>query len=289
MYEKLANTIKSYLPRNVRQWLHIHQRQLDQESRFRNNLLQSDSFIVGHPKSGNTWTAYMFAIVLNRDCEHQINLSNIGSYIPTIHNADYKIERYKSLPAPRLFRNEAPLFPELYPRTIYLIRDPRSVLLSYYYHCVHDTGRKDWPIDSFIEEMLEHGCIRELEPYLVRWDIQVTNWLSRAKSQPVMIMKYEDLKSNQHDTLARGLEFLGIPHTPDLIDLAVRRTGFTEMRGEEKTYGAESYTGEKGSKGYFVRKGSIDSWKEEMPPGTIRKIEKVFGPVMQQIGYAPLG
>ena len=57
------------------------------------------------------------------------------------------------------------------------------------------------------------------------------------------------------------------------------------MRGEESVHGAESYAGEKGAKGFFVRKGQIDSWKEEMPGSVISRIEQAFGPGMKQFGY----
>ena len=276
------------LPRFMQAWIKNRHRE-KQEGRnkelFENNLRKTDVFLVGHPKSGNTWMAYMLAMLANNDYKQRVNVSNVGEFIPTIHDADYRIAEYSDLSDPRIFRNEGPKYPELYPKTIYILRDPRSVLLSYYHHCVHDTGRTDWKITDFVDEMITQGCIRSLEPFLVRWDRQVETWLERAQSQPVIFVKYEDLKQNCYAVLERINNFIELECDEKTIRLAVERGGFSNMRKDEEKYGAESYPGEQGKKGYFVRKGKVDSWKEEMPGEVIETIEKSFFPVMKKMGY----
>jgi hypothetical protein len=281
----VSSSVKRLIPNSVRSWIRESRRVRRRRLSFRDHLRQSDSFLIGHPKSGNTWVAYMLGIVVNRDRGGDINISNIGDFVPTVHHRDFDISRYEHLSSPRIFRNEAPLCPDMYPRTIYLVRDPRAALLSYYHHCVHDTGRTDWLLDSFVDEMLANGCIKELEPFLVRWDIQVEAWLERAERQPVLIVRYEDIKQNQSEALVRMAEFLHIDASPEIIFQAVERSGFSNMRNEEQEHGAESYAGEKGSKGFFVRKGKVDSWREEMSQDTIKRIEVAFRGAMKRVGY----
>jgi hypothetical protein len=79
--------------------------------------------------------------------------------------------------------------------------------------------------------------------------------------------------------------FIGLDGAEDNLAEAVNRGEFTSMRGEEKAYGAEAYADEKGAKGFFVRKGKVDSWKEEMPAEVISKIEQAFELAMRQFGY----
>lgn len=270
----VTSTIKSAIPRRIKTQVILHR-----------NLRQSDVFLVGHPKSGNTWLAFMLAVILEKDRAAMVNISNVGEFIPTIHNSDLSIAKYRELNSPRIFRTESPNYPNAYPRTIYIVRDPRSVLLSYYHHCVHDTGRTDWPISDFVDEILAEGCIQSLEPFLIRWDYQVEAWLKRAKHQPVVLVKYEDLKNNCRSTLQQLSDFLGLNYDADLLELAVQRGDFSKMRNDEKKFGAESYPGEKGERGFFVRKGKVDSWKEEMPAEVIEKIEQEFYPVMKKLGY----
>ena len=227
----------------------------------------------------------MLAVLLHDDQDRRINISNIGDYVPTIHARDWAIARYGDLPEPRIFRNEGPLFADDYPRTIYIVRDPRSALLSYYHHCVHDTGEYHWRIEDFIDEMLSEGCIRRLESFLVRWDRQVAFWTQSSKKNAVKVVRFEDLKTDRRKILEELAGFIGIVSTENSLAEAVGRGDFGSMRGEEKAYGAESYAGEKGAKGFFVRKGKTDSWKEEMPPAVVSKIELAFGPEMKKLGY----
>jgi hypothetical protein len=57
------------------------------------------------------------------------------------------------------------------------------------------------------------------------------------------------------------------------------------MRTEEETFGAEPYSGTKGERGFFVRKGKIDGWKEELSTDLAKKIEDTFMTAMKKVGY----
>jgi len=283
-----ARGLKQWVPAFLKNWIRHRRKQRHLAERYRqiaDSIRQDDLFVVGHPKSGNTWLTYMLVILVRDDRDREINLANIGRYAPTIHARDQVICEYEDMSSPRIFRNEGPRFAELYPCTIFIVRDPRSVLLSYYHHCVHDTGDSGWTIDSFVDEMLEHGCIPRLEPFQTRWDDRLEEWTGRAERQPVKIVRYEDLKTDRGAVLRDVAAFAGLSPTTELIEEAVQRGDFNSMRGEEKTVGAESYAGEKGARGFFVRKGKTDSWKEEMPAAVIEKIETAFRPGMKKLGY----
>jgi hypothetical protein len=100
-----------------------------------------------------------------------------------------------------------------------------------------------------------------------------------------LIVRYEDIKKYQVEALVRMAEFVGIDAGSEIISQAVERSRFSNMRDEEKEDGAESYAGEKGAKGFFVRKGKVDSWREEMAGDTVKKIEVAFGGTMMRVGY----
>jgi hypothetical protein len=65
----------------------------------------------------------------------------------------------------------------------------------------------------------------------------------------------------------------------------MKNSTFQSMRKEEVTFGAEPYSGDRGEKGYFTRKGKIDSWKDELPPVVVEKIEATFERTMREQGY----
>jgi len=99
---------------------------------------------------------------------------NIDHYVPGIHFEDIAIERHPKLLERRVFRNEVPVYPQYYPRTIYLVRDPRSVLVSYYHMYRTIFNDTTTPLQDFVEEYLRNGNIQRYEPQIDRWDRQVS-------------------------------------------------------------------------------------------------------------------
>lgn len=256
-----------------------------ERNKFKKSLRPTDVFIVGHPKSGNTWLTLMLAVLMQKNFDSKVTLANVGNIIPFIHANDNAIINYDRFPDPRMFRNESPVFAEYYPKTVYIVRDPRSVYVSYYHHCLHDTQEHDWTIEAFVEEMINYGCIKRLEPFLIRWDKQVSQWVERSKSQLVKIVKYEDMKKDRGKILKDVVDFVGISATSEEIDLAVKRGSFDSMRKEEITFGAEPYSGDKGEKGFYVRQGKVNGWKDELPQNLAKYIETNFSETMKMFGY----
>ena len=244
-----------------------------------------DVMFVGHPKSGNTWMAYMLAVLHQRHDPETVTTATVGQFIPVIHARDADVDSFPKLATPRIFRNEGPQFPDVYPRTLYIVRDPRSALVSYYHHCKHDTGNQAWSLDDFVDEMLEYGCIRSLEPFLVRWDRQVLDWHERKSRQAVHIVRYEDLKSDCLAELHKVASFCGLPTESTLLETAVRKGSFSEMRKQEVEHGAEAFPGEKGSRGFFMRKGEVEGWRDELSARSLKRIEEAFAPAMELTGY----
>jgi len=254
--------------------------------RFKNLVHPTDVFIVGHPKSGNTLMAYLLAIIVFKDFEKKINLANINNYVAGLHFEDLTIEKYPTLPDPRVFRNEVPIYPQLYPKTIYLVRDPRAVLVSYYHmYCTifNDTVTT---LQDFVEEYLRQGNIERYEPQIERWDRQVLAWAKHAeRDERVLIVKYEDLVKKKPETLKKTLAFTGIHCPDDLFDLAIARSSFEAMKKTEEEFGEENYPGEMAKRGQFIRKGKTEGWKEELSPDSIKAIESEFSAAMKKMGY----
>jgi Sulfotransferase domain len=257
-----------------------------ERERFRKLLHPTDVFIVGHPKSGNTLMSYMLATLLYKDYGAQINLTNMGRYIPQIHFEDHSIGHYEDISMPRLFRNEAPLYPELYPNVIYLVRDPRAVLVSYYHMYCTIFDDKTTTIENFVDEYLLNGCIKRYEPMIDRWDKQVSTWVKRSKKDGrVMLMRYEDILSDKMAALRKAAAFTGISCSEDCFDLALSRSSFEAMQKLETNHGTSAYLGEIGKRGHFIRKGQIDGWKAELSPALAKKIETTFYNSMLALDY----
>jgi len=274
---------KALLPRKIR----THIRRVRNRRTFQQHLRPTDVFLLGHPKSGNTWLAYMLAILLTKVRSSAVNLTNIKEYVPSVHGRDHRISEFSHLPNPRVFREEYPVHAELYPNVIYLLRDPRSVLVSlhhmYQIEC-NDTGK---PMEKFLDDYFAHqGCFQRWNRGLVRWDRQVQIWLQQATLQRrVLIVRYEDMVRDRRCALERVAAFAGIPFDRDRLALAVEQGSFEEMQKSEDRHGAEAYPGEMAKRGRFIRRGETDGWKTEMDDRLARRIETEFYSTMREAGY----
>lgn len=249
----------------------------------------TDIFLVGHPKSGNTWVAFMLSVILSEKMGNKVTMANVSNFVPNLHTRGVRIKTYNDLPSPRIFRNENPRWHDYYPKTIYLVRDPRAVFLSYYHHWLHTEQTIHGSLEDFVDELLKYGCIRRWETWLVGWDQQVNDWVERAKRQPVKIVRYEDLVEDRGKTFREIVDFADLRCSESLVELAIKQGAFEAMQRNEKSYGAESFHGQKSIKGLFVRKGRVDSWKEEMPDHVSEKIGRQFQETMELFGYLKPG
>src|SRR5262249_31775954 len=139
--------------------------------------------------------------------------------------------------------------------------------------------------DAFLDTVFTYGNINRAERHIVRWDRQVLEWYARAKSQRVWIVRYEDLIKDRRAVLRQAIEFIGLPCDETAFNEAIDRGSFENMRGEEQLYGAEPYSGTKGERGYYTRRGKSDGWKEEIGPSVLSKIEAQFATAMNVAGY----
>jgi hypothetical protein len=257
------------------------------EPRFVAALRPSDTFLVGHPKSGNTWLAYMLAVLIERDAAERVTLANVGAFVPFVHGRDHRIGRYPALADPRVFRNENPRYWPRYPRIIYLLRDPRAVIPSLW--SMYRTMRGDTAlsIETFLDQYLaRRGVFRDWNSELVRWDRQVAAVLDEAeRSDRIEVVRYETMVADRPGVISALNAFLGLDRTETEVARAVARGGFAAMRAVEDAHGSEAYRGRAALPGRFVRTGTVDGWRKELPSSVIGRIEDGFGPVMRRAGY----
>lgn len=288
---------RAVLPKRTRHWIYLRREatrrwvekrryEADVRRTLRQHLRPTDVFIVAHTKSGNTWLAYMLAILLRRDRDDRVRLKNLGEFVPNLQNRDAAIAEYADLPDPRIFRNETPLHAELFPKVIYIVRDPRAVLVSYYHMYRTLFGDEETTLADFIREYLRDGCVSRWEPFQISWDRQVLAWTGRAqRSDRVLVVKYEDMVRDRRAVLERVARFAAVPYTEDLLALAVARGGFEAMRRHEERYGAEAYDEEQARRGRFIRRGKPDGWKDELTPDLAADIQRRFARAMAAAGY----
>ena len=241
-------------------------------------ILPDDIFLVSFPKSGNTWTRFLLANL--RFPDEPATWTNIDRMVPDPSTTAKR--DFDRMPQPRIIKSHE-CFDPRYPRVIYVVRDPRDVVVSQYHY--HRKIRKigdDSPIETFVARFLAgetcpHGS----------WGQNVVTWLATMEGSPRFLMlRYEDMVADTARELARVVDFLSLSAGPDQIALAVERSSAARMRKLEEAQTEKSGL-TKGSRKdlSFVRSASSGGWRSELPAATVAKIEAAWGPLMRHLRY----
>ena len=241
-------------------------------------ILPDDIFLVSFPKSGNTWTRFLLANL--RFPEEPATWANINRLIPDPTGTAKR--DFDRMTRPRIIKSHE-CFDPRYPRVIYIVRDPRDVVLSQYHY--HRKIRKlddESPLEQFVTRFLAgetcpHGS----------WGQNVATWLYTSENSPrFLLLRYEDLVADTARELAKVVSFLQLSAGLEQIAQAVERSSADRMRQLEKKQTDKNEL-VKGSRKdlSFVRAAGSGGWRSELPAPMVARIEAAWGPLMQRLGY----
>lgn len=241
-------------------------------------VFDDDVFIVSYPKSGNTWVRFLLGNYLS--LSEPVTFANVDRKLPDIHQIPAR--RLKKLPRPRLLKSHEYLDPR-YRKVIYIVRDPRSVAVSYYHFLVKMRVLvEQCPINVYAERFIRG----DLDPY-GSWSDHVGGWLgARQGRKDFLLLRYEKMLENPAEELRRIIEFLGRPAGQSEISAAVAMSSFKKMRTMERKDVGKWGSVKSGRRDKpFIREGQKDGWRRELPSETVIKIEAAFFDVMRDLEY----
>ncbi|MFY9845674.1 MAG: sulfotransferase domain-containing protein [Terriglobales bacterium] len=241
-------------------------------------ILPDDIFLVSFPKSGNTWTRFLLANL--RFPDEPASWANINRLIPDPTGTSKR--DFDRMPRPRIIKSHE-CFDPRYPRVVYIVRDPRDVVVSqYHYHRKIRKIEDDSPIEKFVTRFLAgetcpHGS----------WGQNISTWLYTSEgSARFLLLRYEDLVADTARELAKVVAFLKFSATPGQIAQAVERSSADRMRQLEKKQPDKNEL-MKGSRKdlSFVRAAGSGGWRSDLPAPMVARIEEAWGPLMRHLGY----
>jgi estrone sulfotransferase len=255
-------------------------RQILDHSAFYPTIRQSDVFVCSYPKSGTTWLGYLIAQTLRRDDDNtRMGLNSFTKYVPDVNLLYTKrgsLAQYNEMADPRFLLCHA-MCDEHMPKVVYVIRDPRDTMVSYWHYRKFLSPDFNLPLADFLTSKDHWPC---------DWDEHVTSWLLPQSHPHLLLVRYEDMHKDAAAVLRRVLEFAGVQQTAARIEAAVEASRFENMRAAEERFGVIGKAGDENER--FVRKGRVGSWQEEMGYSELRILEEKYGNVMRQVGYTPL-
>lgn len=258
-------------------------------AKARNTLLSSlrfgsrtnDYFLISFPKSGNTWVRFLLANLLKENNEI-ITLKNVGDYVPDIHIEN---QRKNMADAGSLF-NRLPFrfvktHDEYLPyykdkKVIYIVRDGRDTLNSYFYYV---NARREQKVS--MRDLISSTS----NAHYTGWSKHVLGW-KRGTCERKIILKYEDMISNAYIEVKKMLEFIEWPADDDKVCEAIASASFDKLKQiEEKYGGANEKRTEEGKSTPFFRKGVTKDWANSFEEEDIKLFWKMHDEGMEAFDY----
>ena len=239
-----------------------------------------DTFVVSYPRSGNTWTRFLIANLVYPN--ENVSFLNIEKLIPdTSSQSSLALKR---TPRPRIIKTHC-YFDHRYRKTIYIVRDPRDVVLSNYdfqrkYRQIED----QYPLDRYVDDFV---CGRLVSADWGTWRENVASWVyTRGNPKEFLLVRYEDLLDDAVAELGRIAHFLGVDASDTNLRRAVELSSADRMRKLEKQE-EDNWVATKNRRKDipFVGKAKSGAWKTALPAPCVQQIESAWGDVMTHLGY----
>lgn len=243
-----------------------------------------DAYVVGFPKTGNTWVWFMirqlFARVygLTDDEVGLVLFSDLWKWrkpgtkrpdVPVIHTTH-------NLPGFWSDSGEGTaliMTPFKRKKILLLIRNAKDTLVSLWFH---NRYRRNPPVfQGGLDEML-HSPRYGLQNYL---DYYTTWYQYRDQLDDLLLIRYEDNHADPAKIVRQTAAFLGISGLTDaLVAEVIAASSFTNMRHIEEgdlSHGAFLTPPASGvNAGFKMRAGKVGGYREHMDEETVRYLDE---------------
>ena len=277
-------------------------------------------WIASYPKSGNTWVRSMIASLLYTDngffnfeilkkipqfpdnkyfkeftnkledfneimkywkvSQDKINIDNKIKFFKT-HHINCKIKEY-------FFTDKSNTI-----ATIYIVRDPRSLVssISSHYSKTTNDSKNFLLTPKFLggKQSKDRGKENYVPTLLGNWGEHYKFWT--AKNENLLLIKYEDLIDDTGAQLEKIIKFLRkfipIKTNEDKNYNIIKTTSFEQLKSmEEKGLFKEAVVNKlSNEKVNFFRLGPKNKWEDNLEKDAQEELEDVFKAEMSELGY----
>ena len=213
------------------------------------SLGADDVLLASYPRSGNTWVRFFFANLINvvEGDESQVTHSVVDRMMPEL-GVDSLTAAWESNTVPRIIKTHAEYSPFFFrPRKVFLARDPRDVMVSYY-HYLRD--RKE------VYEGVFSQFLRSGKYGLEAWCRHYLSWTSVADHR----LSYESMLDDDLGSFSCLVSRLNLSVPSEAVREATERSRFERLSkledGEE-----EAEPGNDKPQRTFFRSGGKSDWQ----------------------------
>jgi hypothetical protein len=157
-------------------------------------------------------------------------------------------------------------------RVIYLVRDGRDAMVSYFHRLAAIGQRPD--------------CLKLVVTgeglFPCRWHEHAQAWLKNPYQAGMIIVSYEMLKIDPATELQKICDFSGLNRERTWLEFLPRNSTFVVMRDKEREFGWANPAWPKDKA--FIRRGKIRSFRDEMSAEIPEAFLNVLAPALKRMG-----
>lgn len=228
-------------------------------------------FLASWPRSGSTWLRTMLIHLMIDDYDSDPAVFN--QFIPAT-TLRWILKTSGTNPLKLRSTHSTHCWPIR--EAVYLVRDPRDALPSFYRYSTTMIGRSIAPhewVSLYLKGL-----------YGPRWDQHVHSWLVKGDEvlgDQMLVTRYEDMKAHPVSELERVARFLGIPFEPQRAERAVEWSSPEYMRQwEARNVGPLS-----DPNASFYRGGVVNEWESLFADRDREKIMRCSEDALHLAGY----
>jgi hypothetical protein len=247
-------------------------------------LQRADIVIVSFGKSGRTWLrvmiSHLFRVMYKLPENALLGFDNFHGMNRSIPKIFFTHDNYiKDLTGDH--SSKTPFYGK---RVVLLARDPRDVAVSQFFQWKfrmkpHKSAINNYPLAGSDTSILDFvtgeggGGIHAIAEYMNLWAQE------SPKVENFHLLRYESLRANPHEELAKLLEFMQVTATQENIDQAVDYSSYENMKKMEskqqfRLAGGRMMPGDKNNPDSFkVRRAKIGGYRDYFEDNEVAAID----------------
>lgn len=250
-----------------------HMREVQENFVFKDE----DVLILSFPKSGTNWLIEILSLIYSKGDPTWVQSVPIWERSPWLETM-YGYKSLKDKEGPRFITSHVPI--HLFPKSIfkskakviYLIRNPRDILVSgYFFWIISYFVKKPESLEQYFEWFIQGNVA------FGSWFDHIRGWTSMKGKENFLILSYEELKQDSRSAVQKLCHFLGKNLEPEELNSVVKNSSFEVMKENKMS----NYTLLRGwlldqNNGSFLRKGISGDWKNYFTVAQAEVFDKIF-------------
>ncbi|XP_075035080.1 sulfotransferase 1C1-like [Mixophyes fleayi] len=222
-----------------------------------------DIVVVSYPKSGTTWMHEILDLILQDGSVEKSMRAPCFVRVPFLEMAYTSLEVANSMPSPRLLKTHLPVqlmppsFWEKNVKIVYVARNPKDCLVSYYFfHKMDKTMPDPGTWENFFSAFLSGNVVWG------SWFDHVIGWWKSKDKQQILYVFYEDMIEDPQREIQRVMRFLGKELPEEVLQKIQHHTSFSSMKANPMVnFDILLPLIHDTSISAFMRKGIVGDWK----------------------------